>query len=301
MQIIKLWCRHASQLIISNFVPRHLPVKFEDVNKLQDFLSSSSRLLVITGAGISTESGIPDYRSEGVGLYVTSQYRPVQYQEFVKNSSVRRSFWARNYVGWPRFSNVEPNIVHLALSKWEKAGRLNMLVTQNVEKLHSKAGSELVTELHGSAFRVICLTCHNRVLRDDLQTIISSNNTDFTKTTAQIRPDGDVELHQGEIENFNVPSCLKCGGILKPDIVFFGENVPMNRVNFVYGKIKEADKILVLGSSLQVYSAYRFMLAARKENKPIAIVNIGATRADDLAEVKVNARCGEVLPKLNLS
>lgn len=278
-----------------HFVPPHSSANETDVHKFKEFIHNSKRLLVITGAGISTESGIPDYRSEGVGLYARSSSRPVQYQDFVKKADMRQRYWARNFVGWPTFSSVLPNKTHMILSEWETIGNLHWLVTQNVDALHYKAGSKNLTELHGSAHRVECLDCKHMISRPDLQEMIKRDNPIWHSESVDMAPDGDVQLSQEQINGFNVPSCKKCGGVLKPEIVFFGDNVPRPRVNFVFNKVKESDSLLVLGSSLEVYSGYRFVNAAHEQKKPIAIVSIGPTRADKLANIKINTKCSEIL------
>lgn len=278
-----------------HFVPPHSPANEDDIDKFKEFIHNSKRLLVITGAGISTESGIPDYRSEGVGLYARSSNRPVQYQDFVKKADIRQRYWARNFVGWPMFSSVLPNKTHKILSDWEREDSLHWLVTQNVDALHYKAGSKNLTELHGSAHRVECLDCKQMISRPELQDMIKGDNPMWYSQSVDMAPDGDVQLSQEQINGFNVPSCQKCGGVLKPEIVFFGDNVPRPRVDFVFDKVKESDSLLVLGSSLEVYSGYRFVNAAHEQKKPIAIVSIGPTRADKLADIKINTKCSEIL------
>lgn len=283
----------------SSFVPRHMPAKEEDVDKLSQLLSVSKNIVVLTGAGISTESGIPDYRSEGVGLYARSNNRPVQYQNFLKSEGVRKRYWARNYVGWPRFSSFQPNATHLGISKlMNEDGIVQCVVTQNVDSLHLKANTKNVIELHGTAFRVICLGCSFTIERHAFQHLLAKLNPDMKIVEQMMRPDGDVEMTQAQVECFNVPSCPSCGGILKPDIVFFGDNVPRKRVEAVQNEVKLCDALLVLGTSLTVFSAYRIILQAAELHKAIAIVNIGETRGDKLASIKVNAKCGDVIPQL---
>ena len=194
------------------FVPRSAPVRQPDVDQLQTFVNRSEKLMVLTGAGISTESGIPDYRSAGTGLYARTNQRPIQYKDFLQNASSRQRYWARNFVGWPRFSSVEPNRTHLTLSDWESKGKSFWLVTQNVDCLHYKAGSKRVTELHGSAHRCTCLSCNNIMKRWDLQKLFQQYNPDWTTEyiTESIAPDGDVLLLDEQIKDFEVCSfaCL---------------------------------------------------------------------------------------------
>lgn len=282
------------------FVPKHTPCQDWALNQMQEFIDSTSKLFVLTGAGISTESGIPDYRSEGVGLYATSTRRPVQYVHFMRSSKARQSYWARNYIGWPRFSSFKPNISHLTLAEWERRGKVHCIVTQNVDNLHQKAGSRRVHELHGTAFSVICTTCSQTVTRHSFQTRLREDNQHMSAHSLEIRPDGDVELTEEEVNNFKVPSCEQCGGILKPDIVFFGDNVPISRVNKVRQELASCDGLLILGSSLFVYSGYRFILQAAESGIRMSAINIGPTRSDKHLSFRVDARCGEVLPRLSL-
>ncbi|XP_023209352.1 NAD-dependent protein lipoamidase sirtuin-4, mitochondrial-like [Centruroides sculpturatus] len=282
------------------FVPRHSPVTEHDVDRLQEFLDVHKPILVLTGAGISTESGIPDYRSENTGLYSRSTSRPVIYKDFMSSEAVRKRYWARNYVGWPRFSSFQPNTTHFVLTKWKKNGSIHWIITQNVDRLHHKAGSEHVIELHGTSHQVKCTNCGHSFSRFTFQDVLSSLNNVLSFETVEVRPDGDVELDSRLVSDFQVPNCNRCGGILKPNIVFFGENVPMDRVKYAMSKLEESKALLVLGSSLQVYSAYRFLLAANEQKKPVAIVNIGPTRADNIALLKLNNRCTDILSRIKI-
>ncbi|XP_064612785.1 NAD-dependent protein lipoamidase sirtuin-4, mitochondrial-like isoform X2 [Liolophura sinensis] len=236
----------------SAFIPAFAGHSAEDVAKLQEFVQASHRLFIITGAGLSTESGIPDYRSEGVGLYARSNHRPINYQDFLKSAKTRQRYWARNFTGWSRYSSFQPNLAHVTLSRWEAAGKSHWLVTQNVDGLHIKAGSVNLTELHGSLYRVVCLSCKSKMRRHKLQTILESLNPHWKKECVEIAPDGDVQLTQEQVEGFVVPPCAECGGILKPDIVFFGDNVAKATVQLLFNKLQESDSVLVLGSSLQI-------------------------------------------------
>ncbi|CAD0204466.1 unnamed protein product [Chrysodeixis includens] len=280
------------------FVPKHKPPNEEDFQILKDFLDNSKHMLILTGAGISTESGIPDYRSEEVGLYARSNHKPIQYQEFVKYPKVRQRYWARNFIGWPRFSAVQPNVTHLAIRELEKAGKVTSIVTQNVDRLHHKAGSRDVIELHGTGYIVKCLKCPYEISREDLQAELLRNNPDMQSSFTMIRPDGDVELPREQVDRFRTPLCPTCEGPLKPDIVFFGDNVPKERVELIRSKVSSSDAVFVLGSSLTVYSSYRIILQAKEEQKKVAILNIGPTRADDIVDIKVSTKCGDILPKL---
>ncbi|XP_033748111.1 NAD-dependent protein lipoamidase sirtuin-4, mitochondrial-like [Pecten maximus] len=290
--------KRGAHVVSNKFVPKSEPVNDLDINDLRDFLLSNNKILVLTGAGLSTESGIPDYRSEGVGLYARSDNRPVQYNDFMKSETIRQRYWARNYVGWPVFSSFLPNISHKILRHWEIKGKVHWLVTQNVDALHMKAGSINLTELHGSAHRVMCMNCDAKMPRTRLQELIEKHNPLWLARSVEMAPDGDVQLTTEQVKGFKVPQCPSCGGALKPEIIFFGDNVPKPTVNLVFDKVKESDAVLVLGSSLEVYSGYRFVNAAHTQKKPIAIVNIGATRADNLASLKITARCSDVLRRL---
>lgn len=281
------------------FVPNHKPAKEKDIKTCSTFLNTHNRVLVITGAGVSTESGIPDYRSEGVGSFARSSSRPVQFQDFVSKPEVRQRYWARNYVGWPRFSSIEPNYNHIFLKKLEELFIVSCVVTQNVDNLHFKAKSKNVIELHGSAYRVICLKCTYSVQRHLFQRKLKDLNG-YIEVSPEIRPDGDTELPQRVESSFKVPPCPNCGGILKPDIVFFGDNVPKSKVEAVEKEVLACDSILVLGSSLSTLSGYRIILHAKRLAKPIAIINIGPTRADSSALLKINAKCSDILSRIQL-
>ncbi|XP_058449165.1 NAD-dependent protein deacylase Sirt4 [Malaya genurostris] len=287
----------------SRFVPSHEPAVEGDLRKLERFLKDKPKTLVLTGAGISTESGIPDYRSEKVGLYARSNHKPIQHGDFINSEAVRKRYWARNYVGWPRFSAVAPNVTHYKLARLERDERISGVVTQNVDKLHTKAGSKNVIELHGSGYTVICVGktgagCDYRIPRHDFQQILDQMNPHMEDKSTMIRPDGDVELPHEYEENFKIPPCPQCGGSLKPEIVFFGDNIPMPRIETVVRMILESDGVLVLGSSLTVFSGYRIILQAKELGIPVAIVNIGDTRGDSVADLKISARCGELMQDL---
>ncbi|XP_023415215.1 NAD-dependent protein lipoamidase sirtuin-4, mitochondrial [Loxodonta africana] len=289
-------CSHGS---LGLFVPASPPLDPEKVKELQRFITLSKRLLVMTGAGVSTESGIPDYRSEGVGLYARTDRRPIQHRDFVQSAPVRQRYWARNFVGWPRFASHQPNPAHWALSNWERLGKLYWLVTQNVDALHTKAGSRRLTELHGCMHRVLCLNCGEQTARGVLQGRFEMLNPTWSAEAHGLAPDGDVFLTEEEVQSFQVPSCARCGGPLKPDVTFFGDTVNHDKVDFVHKRVREADSLLVVGSSVQVYSSYRFILTAQEKKLPIAILNIGPTRSDHLACLKLDSRCGELLPLID--
>ncbi len=263
------------------------------LDSLTAFVGESQRLLVLTGAGCSTESGIPDYRSPG-GVW--TNHKPVYYADFVRSLSARQRYWARSLTGWRPFARAAPNPAHRALAQLEQAGRVHYLITQNVDRLHLTAGSERVLELHGHNDAVVCLGCRALITRAEMQARLQALNPTWAATATAIAPDGDAELSTTLFTGFRVPTCAACHGILKPAVVFFGESVPADTVQFVMDRVAEADALLVVGSSLTVWSGYRFVRAAHAAGQPIGILNIGPTRADPLATLKIEARAGEILP-----
>jgi NAD-dependent SIR2 family protein deacetylase len=262
---------------------------------LIDFVERHARLFVLTGAGCSTGSGIPDYRDEH-GEW--KRGRPVMFQDFVAAEHARKRYWARSLAGWQRMSRALPNAAHRSLASLEHAGRVAQLVTQNVDGLHQAAGSRSVIDLHGRIDVVRCLSCERRVPRAELQAELVRRNPRFAQNatlTLRGAPDGDADLEGVDCAAFEVPSCESCGGLLKPDVVFFGECVPAERVRRAMAGLDAADAMLIVGSSLMVYSGYRFAKAMAANGKPIAAVNLGRTRADDLIGLKVAVRCADAL------
>ncbi len=266
-----------------------------DTDALRAFVDRHPRLFVLTGAGCSTDSGIPDYRDADGGWKRT---QPVTYQAFVGDAAVRRRYWARSLVGWSLLGRARPNATHLALARLEQAGRIGQLVTQNVDGLHQAAGSRGVIDLHGRIDQVLCTACGRRTSRGDLQAELLRRNPDWAPRVAGVAPDGDADLEAADFPDFDVAPCADCGGMLKPDVVFFGENVPPSRVAAAMDALAAASAMLVVGSSLMVYSGYRFALTAARLGKPMAAVNLGRTRADPLLQLKVRRPCGEVLAAL---
>ncbi len=271
------------------------------LSALTDLLRQQ-RVVVLAGAGCSTESGIPDYRGPNGSL---RKRAPIQYGEFVRRADARLRYWARSAVGWQRFSAARPNPAHAALARLEEAGAVCGVITQNVDGLHQEAGSRRVVELHGSLAFVRCLQCGGRETRAGFQDRLRNLNGDWFEWLAagsasgvETAPDGDAELPDEALEGFRVPACDACGGLLKPDVVFFGENVPAATVDDAWRLFDEGDVLLVVGSSLTVYSGRRFIYRAEKQGVPIGIVNVGPTRADGLAAAKVEGWLGEVLPRL---
>ena len=261
------------------------------------------RVVVLAGAGCSTESGIPDYRGPEGSLRTR---KPIQYQEFVRSEAARVRYWARGTAGWTRFSAARPNAAHHALARLEEGGVVRGIITQNVDGLHHAAGSRRVVELHGSLASVRCMECGGAEPRGDFQERLLELNAGWAERLArgtaergvEAAPDGDAELPAWAVESFRVPGCAACGGVVKPDVVFFGENVPARTVEDAWSLFAEADVLLVAGSSLTVYSGRRFIYRAQQEGVPIAVVNLGPTRADEMAAVKVEGTLGRVLPRL---
>lgn len=232
-------------------------------------------------------------------MYARSKHLPIDYQNFLRSRDARQQYWARNYVAWPRFSSYQPNGIHHALERFEREERLQAIITQNVDCLHTKAGSKNIIELHGNGYLVKCISCEYSIDRHEFQTILTACNTKLPEIASDVaRPDGDIDIPRHYLRNFLVPDCPLCNGILKPNIVFFGDKVPKDRLKTIADRIYISDGLLVLGSSLFVFSGYRIVLQAKELNLPLAIVNIGATRADHLADIKLSAKCGDVIPKL---
>lgn len=263
-----------------------------DSESLQRFIRLYPNLFVLTGAGCSTESGIPDYR-DAAGDWKRAQ--PVTYQAFMGNPAVRKRYWARSLVGWRYFSRAKPNDAHRALASLEERGNVGLLVTQNVDRLHQASGSERVVDLHGRLDVVRCMSCDQRMAREELQGELLRRNPGWAALDARQAPDGDVDLEDLDFSDFDVPPCPQCRGILKPDVVFFGESVPKQRVESAMAGLQQADAMLVVGSSLMVYSGYRFAEAAAVAGKPIAAINLGRTRADDLLVLKLTLPCSAAL------
>jgi len=255
---------------------------------LRGFMRDHGRWFVLTGAGVSTASGIPGYRDE-LGRWKRSP--PVQLQDFLQSAATRRRYWARSLVGWLMIARARPNAAHEALARLQAAGRIEQLVTQNVDGLHQQAGSREVTELHGNLARVICLDCRREYPRSRIQEILERDNPEFVGVAARAAPDGDADIEPAQLESFAVPPCPNCGGLLKPDVVFFGEGVPRARVDAAMAGLDRADAMIVFGSSLMVYSGYRFCERASSLGKPIVLVNQGVTRADPIATLKLDESC----------
>ena len=271
---------------------------------LRAFLHDHRQILALTGAGCSVPSGIPDYRGPD-GAW--KHHKPMSFAQFTGSDSARRRYWAGSLRGWPRVRDARPNAAHAALARLEARGTVRQVVTQNVDGLHQRAGSRRVLDLHGRLDVVECLTCGARVRREDLQRLLAAWNPSFAgrrpaqsagpgdAVDGEVRPDGDTPI-AGSLDRFHIPDCPECGGILKPGVVFFGENVPRARVVAAENALEEADALLVVGSSLTVWSGYRLVRAARERGLEVAVLNLGRTRADDEVTLKIEADCAEVLP-----
>jgi NAD-dependent SIR2 family protein deacetylase len=271
------------------------PAAQDAQDALADFATRHRKLFVLTGAGCSTESGIPDYRD------VDGEWKrpsPVTYQAFMGEESTRKRYWARSLIGWPTMARARPGAAHRALAKLGDAGRVGLLLTQNVDGLHEAAGSRGAIDLHGRIDTVRCMGCERRTPRSELQIELRRRNPRWAELEARAAPDGDADLEGRDFSTFDVPACPHCGGLLKPDVVFFGESVPKERVTAAFAALEEADAVLVAGSSLMVYSGFRFVQAAAAAGKPVAAVNLGRTRADALLSLKVEQPVGEALTAL---
>ena len=259
-------------------------------------LVAAGEVVVLSGAGLSTESGIPDYRGP-TGL--ARRATPMTYQTFTGSEAARRRYWARSHLGWRHIASAVPNDGHLAVAELGQRGLLAGIITQNVDGLHQAAGAAQVTELHGSLHRVICLSCGQRTPRTDLHRRLSAVNPGWDREPATlINPDGDAVLSDDATESFQVVGCRACDGVLKPDVVFFGENVPRPRVETCYAMVERASALLVLGSSLTVMSGFRYVRHAAKLEVPVVIVNQGPTRGDAYATATLDAPLGRVLTEL---
>lgn len=254
-------------------------------------------LVVLTGAGLSTASGIPAYRDHSGQWQHT---RPIQHQDFLASAATRQRYWARSFVGWQTMSQAQPNAGHRALATLEAAGRVRTLITQNVDGLHHAAGSAAVIELHGALRQVCCLACAARYARALVQQWLAAANPAWGQGARDARtaPDGDAHLAEALYADFVVPACPECAGVLKPDVVFFGDNVPRERVTAAQEAVAAASTLLVVGSSLMVYSGFRFAEQAHRLGVPVVAINQGVTRADALLSLKVEADCASALMAL---
>ncbi|CAN7368246.1 NAD-dependent protein deacetylase [Pseudoduganella sp. LjRoot289] len=265
------------------------------VAELAALLGRHRKVLVLTGAGLSTASGIPDYRDKDG---VRRGNAPVQGPEFRRSDAVRRRYWARSMVGYPTLAQAAPNAGHMALARLEQGGGVGAVITQNVDGLHQRAGSVKLIELHGNIHGVVCLECRAQYGRADIQRQLLRENPQLADTDARPLPDGDAQLEPEALEHFAVPHCARCAGVLQPDVVFFGDTIPRARTEAALQTMADADALLVVGSSLMVFSGYRFCKLAAETGKPIAAINAGVTRADALLALRVAVPAERVLPLL---
>ena len=278
----------------------HQPVTHETARRTDGAaqlaeLVAQGGVTVLSGAGLSTESGIPDYRGPTGAL---RRSLPMTYQLFTRDETARRRYWARSQLGWRHVARAAPNAGHRAVAELQRRGQLTGIVTQNVDGLHQAGGATSVVELHGSLDRVVCLGCRARSSRAELDDRLRAANPTWTSEVRQVNPDGDVLLDDAAADTFVLVDCLGCGGVLKPDVVFFGENVLPATVAHCYQLVEGSRSLLVLGSSLSVMSGLRFVRRAAAVDVPVVIVNQGWTRGDDLAGVKVDAPLGPTLTAL---
>ena len=260
-------------------------------------LIAQGGVVALTGAGMSTDSGIPDYR--GTSGAAVRRHAPMTFQEFTRDPAARHRYWARSHAGWPMMRGLVPNGGHRALAALEASGHIEAVITQNVDGLHATAGSKEVVDLHGRLNRVVCLDCAVVFPRDEIEDRIGAANPEWRARPRVRNPDGDVTLDDSDVTAFVMVDCPRCHGVLKPDVVYFGESVPPERVAASYAHVEQARALLVLGSSLHVFSGRRFVTRAAERDIPIAVVNQGPTRADDLAEVRVDGSISEVLMAVN--
>ncbi len=263
------------------------------VTELAAFLGRFHKVMVLTGAGISTASGIPDYRDQNG---VRRGKAPVQGPEFRSIEAVRRRYWARSMVGWPTLAQATPNAGHRAIAELETAGKISTVLTQNVDGLHQQAGSINVIELHGNIHTVVCLNCSAQFSRNFIQLLLEQANPDLIGATGLALPDGDAQFEPDTFAHFHMPYCAQCGGMLQPDVVFFGDGVPRARSDAAEQALAQADALLVVGSSLTVLSGYRICRMAVEAGKPIAAINRGITRADHMLSLKLQASSELILP-----
>lgn len=278
-----------------------IPERLGTAADLVAFIGKHPSLFVITGAGISHASGIPTYRDE-IGTWKGNT--PIQHAEFLADESTRKRYWARSFRGWPNVNTASPNIAHRALAECESKGYVTTLVTQNIDRLHQKAGHRKVIDLHGRLDEVICMDCGTSTPRAIIQGQLEQLNPhfeEFQRQQLRIAPDGDADVSAELVARVRVPDCLHCGGVLKPNVVFYGGSVHKEKVNYLYERLQQASALLVVGSSLMVYSSFRFCKFAQEKNIPMACVNQGLTRADAMYQLKVDADCGRTLESVTMA
>lgn len=264
--------------------------------ELLEFLDHYPRLMVLTGAGISVDSGINTYRDHN-GQWLVK--KPIQHAEFIADATIRQRYWTRSAVGWPAVGAAQPNVAHRALARLEQQGHVELLLTQNVDRLHQAAGHQNVIDLHGRLDKAQCLSCQKSESRAQIQSRLLDQNNHLCEIEARLNPDGDAVVEDNLSALTVIPNCQYCGGVLMPEVVFFGGAVPKSRVEHAMAALEKADGLLVVGSSLAVFSGYRFCRAAQRWQIPIAAINRGKTRADDMFAVKIEDDCSAVLGSLS--
>lgn len=267
----------------------------QNLNRLVAFVQANAPLFVITGAGCSTESGIFDYRDDD-GRW--KRKPPVDLADFLASHAVRQRYWARSMIGWPRFAQARPNPAHVALVALENAGLVSIVVTQNVDDLHAAAGQRNLIALHGSLATARCLDCSTSQARSQIQDWLQRENPRYIGMLAALAPDGDADLEGVDVSDFSVPECTRCGGILKPDVVFMGDSVPKPRVATTRDALRAVKGVLIIGSSVMAYSSFRFCREAHRSGLPIASVNLGKTRADEILSLSVRLSAGDAMAAL---
>jgi len=263
-----------------------------DIQALNGFLRDFPRLVILTGAGVSADSGIPTYR-DADGRWLHSE--PIRHNDFISRAQTRRRYWARSWHGWPAVRDAVPNAAHKALAALENAGHIELLITQNVDRLHQRAGSRRVVDLHGRLDRVRCLDCDQPQHREKVQALLARDNHWQRVDAGNARPDGDRDIDEGQAAGVALPRCEACAGDLKPDVVFFGANIPAERLQTCSAALERADGLLAVGTSLQVFSGFRLCRSVHRSGRPVAIINPGTTRADDLAVLKLRSPAGALL------
>lgn len=270
-------------------------VTVSSIDVIAQILDGAAQVAVITGAGCSTPSGIGDYR-DADGEW--KRAAPVQHQDFMRSAQWRARYWARSQVGFPEFLQAQPNAAHSSLATLEQRGRLSGLITQNVDRLHQRAGHQHVIDLHGRLDRVVCMNCGHRVSRSAVQQFLDATNKPMDAQLVGLAPDGDADIEATDFSHIVSPSCTHCDGILKPDVVFYGDSVPKHVVQQGYDIVDSADAVLIVGTSLMVYSSFRFVRRAHARGVPIVAINQGKTRADDLIQAKAQGNCADLMPQL---
>ena len=262
---------------------------------LENFLSSKKHLVILSGAGISVSSGIPTYR-DIKGNWQRSQ--PIQHRDFILHKATRQKYWARSYAGWPSIEDAEPTLSHYAITSLEKLGKVGLVVTQNVDRLHQKSGTKNVIDLHGRLDKVVCIDCRANYKRNWVQKQLEGDNS-FLSQDGLPAPDGDTEIENEQTSLLILPRCSSCPGILKPEVVFFGDQVDKNIVKRVYEQLDLADGLLIIGTSLQLFSGYRFCRYAAKINLPIATINPGKVRGEELISTIIRSEADKAFGSIN--